>query len=510
MSEHLAAAISGDSTLLVQGTAGHAGGVAALRLELRPAADRGPERAGARAEPGAAGDAGRRPRPGRGADPHPVRRAGRPHHHPVREDAAHPRAGRGGAGRARASTSSPRPTTATAASTSCRARCAVGSTRCCCRCRPRPTTRSPSSGQRVADIGQALELPDLPSADAEIRRVVTVFRELRAGVTEDGRISLKMPTATLSPAEAISVVTNGLVARRPLRRRGAASVRSGRQRRRRRRQGPRARHGGVAGVRRGGPAGPAGLGGLLPRLPRDAVTVTSASTAVAEIRVLGIRHHGPGSARSTIERARRIRPGRRVHRGPAGGRGHRCRWPPIRPWRRRSPSSPTTSTIRRRRRSGRSPASAPSGRPCAGRSSTGARCGSSTCPRPRCWPRPDERSDTLEQPDPLAGLAAAAGYDDVERWWDDLVEHSDRDVFAAVGEAMAAAREAAPPRRPVRWTIGGRRRCAERCARRDRRRGGPGRRRVRRLARPGVADLSLVPAEADAALLAGCRRSRSR
>jgi MoxR-like ATPase len=65
-------------------------------------------------------------------------------------------------------------------------------------------------GQRVAAIGRALELPDLPAADSEIRRVVTVFRELRSGVTDDGRISLKTPTATLSPAEAISVVTNGL------------------------------------------------------------------------------------------------------------------------------------------------------------------------------------------------------------------------------------------------------------------------------------------------------------
>ena len=65
-------------------------------------------------------------------------------------------------------------------------------------------------GQRVAAIGRALELPDLPAADAEIRRVVTVFRELRSGATEDGRVSLKVPTATLSPAEAISVVTNGL------------------------------------------------------------------------------------------------------------------------------------------------------------------------------------------------------------------------------------------------------------------------------------------------------------
>ena len=38
----------------------------------------------------------------------------------------------------------------------------------------------------------------------------TVFRELRTGVTEDGRTKLKSPTGTLSTAEAISVVTNGM------------------------------------------------------------------------------------------------------------------------------------------------------------------------------------------------------------------------------------------------------------------------------------------------------------
>ena len=40
--------------------------------------------------------------------------------------------------------------------------------------------------------------------------MVTVFRELRQGATEDGRTSLKSPSGTLSTAEAISVVTNGL------------------------------------------------------------------------------------------------------------------------------------------------------------------------------------------------------------------------------------------------------------------------------------------------------------
>jgi MoxR-like ATPase len=64
--------------------------------------------------------------------------------------------------------------------------------------------------RRVEQLGAALELPAVPSADEEIRRVVTVFRELRSGATEDGRVSLKVPSGSLSTAEAISVVTNGL------------------------------------------------------------------------------------------------------------------------------------------------------------------------------------------------------------------------------------------------------------------------------------------------------------
>jgi MoxR-like ATPase len=64
--------------------------------------------------------------------------------------------------------------------------------------------------RRVASLGRALELPAERPAMEEIRRVVTVFRELRGGVTEDGKTKLKTPTATLSTAEAISVLTGGL------------------------------------------------------------------------------------------------------------------------------------------------------------------------------------------------------------------------------------------------------------------------------------------------------------
>ncbi len=64
--------------------------------------------------------------------------------------------------------------------------------------------------RRVASLGRALELPAERPALEEIRRIVTVFRELRNGVTDDGKTKLRSPSSTLSTAEAISVVTGGL------------------------------------------------------------------------------------------------------------------------------------------------------------------------------------------------------------------------------------------------------------------------------------------------------------
>ncbi len=64
--------------------------------------------------------------------------------------------------------------------------------------------------RRVAQLGRSIGLPDTPHGADEIKRVVTVFRELRQGVTEDGRAKVKSPSGTLSTAEAISVITSGL------------------------------------------------------------------------------------------------------------------------------------------------------------------------------------------------------------------------------------------------------------------------------------------------------------
>ena len=56
-----------------------------------------------------------------------------------------------------------------------------------------------------------------------------------------------------------------------------------------------------------------------------------------------------------------------------------------------------------------------------------------------------------ERPDAIAGLAAAAGYDDPERWWEDVVEHRSGSALArfdSIRAAMAAVRAAEPHEDP--------------------------------------------------------------
>jgi hypothetical protein len=59
--------------------------------------------------------------------------------------------------------------------------------------------------------------------------------------------------------------------------------------------------------------------------------------------------------------------------------------------------------------------------------------------------------EPIHRTDPIAALAQAAGYDDPERWWEDVVEQradgtfSALDSFGAIADAMAAVRDHAPP-----------------------------------------------------------------
>jgi MoxR-like ATPase len=64
--------------------------------------------------------------------------------------------------------------------------------------------------KRVAEIGTQLKLPAPPPAEVAVRRVVQVFQELRAGKTIDGKQKVKPPSGVLSTAEAISLIGNGM------------------------------------------------------------------------------------------------------------------------------------------------------------------------------------------------------------------------------------------------------------------------------------------------------------
>jgi MoxR-like ATPase len=64
--------------------------------------------------------------------------------------------------------------------------------------------------KRVRELATHLELKAAVPADDAIEQVVTVFRELRSGQTLDGKNKVKVPSGVLSTAEAISVLAGGM------------------------------------------------------------------------------------------------------------------------------------------------------------------------------------------------------------------------------------------------------------------------------------------------------------
>ena len=156
VSEHLAAAVSGVVDAGRAGHGGHRRGVAALRLELRPAARRGSQPAALVPSPVM-----------RAMETGALVRVEELTRIPADvQDAlitilsektpADPRARHRGPGPARASTSSRPPTTATRASTTCPRRCGGASTRSCCRCRTPSSEEVEIVRTRVAALGRAL------------------------------------------------------------------------------------------------------------------------------------------------------------------------------------------------------------------------------------------------------------------------------------------------------------------------------------------------------------------
>jgi Family of unknown function (DUF5682) len=198
-------------------------------------------------------------------------------------------------------------------------------------------------------------------------------------------------------------------------------------------------------------------------------------------RLYGIRHHGPGSARALVLELERRPPGIVLVEGPPEA-DDLVRWvadPGLRPpvallgYAADDPRraafwpfavfSPEWQAIRwavtrgvpvrffdlpyaQRLAAGRRLAT-----PRPPEAATPAPSEAATPPPPEHAPGDDDRpagprgaaAARVRPVDPIGELAAAAGYDDPERWWEDVVEHRGMPAFEAIGEAMAAIRDAA-------------------------------------------------------------------
>ncbi|HEX6450448.1 MAG TPA: DUF5682 family protein [Trebonia sp.] len=179
------------------------------------------------------------------------------------------------------------------------------------------------------------------------------------------------------------------------------------------------------------------------------------------IHVLGIRHHGPGSARSAVGELDRIRPDILLIEGPADAdpflslAADPGMTPPV-ALLAYDPASPKTSAF------WPFAVFSPEWQALtwALRNQVPVRFCDLPASAMLAWTDDDDEAGTggdgtvrSAERDPIAGLAAAAGYADPERWWDSVVESraDGASPFPALTEAMAALREDIPdPPRELR------------------------------------------------------------
>ncbi|WP_067534753.1 DUF5682 family protein [Nocardia crassostreae] len=158
----------------------------------------------------------------------------------------------------------------------------------------------------------------------------------------------------------------------------------------------------------------------------------------AETRIFGIRHHGPGSARSLRLALEKFGPDTILIEGPAdadpliGYASAAGMEPPV-ALLGYQPDQPSKAAM------WPFAVFSPEWQALGYAAENVVAVGFCDLPAATTLAMNDEPGDWT---DPLALLAAAGGYDDAERWWDAIVEStSDADIFAAVNEVMAALRE---------------------------------------------------------------------
>ncbi|WP_067637579.1 DUF5682 family protein [Nocardia coubleae] len=159
-------------------------------------------------------------------------------------------------------------------------------------------------------------------------------------------------------------------------------------------------------------------------------------------RVFGIRHHGPGSARSLAQALEEFRPDTILIEGPAdadplvGFVAADTMSPPV-ALLAYVPDSPARAAFW--------PFAVFSPEWQAMRYGVDNGVPVRFCDLPATNVLAIEDDTRVDRTDPLAALASAAGFDDAERWWDAVVESvPDTAAFDAITEAMAALREDAP------------------------------------------------------------------
>ncbi|MGW6422864.1 DUF5682 family protein [Nocardia sp. NPDC055053] len=172
-----------------------------------------------------------------------------------------------------------------------------------------------------------------------------------------------------------------------------------------------------------------------------------ASNTDAVTRVFGIRHHGPGSARSLRQALEEFRPDAILIEGPAdadplvGFVAADTMTPPV-ALLAYVPDSPARAAFW--------PFAVFSPEWQAMRYGVDHTVPVRFCDLPAANVLAAEDESRGDRTDPLAALASAAGYDDAERWWDAVVESvPDSAAFDAITEAMAALREDAIQHAPA-------------------------------------------------------------
>src|SRR5690606_36350439 len=227
-----------------------------------------------------------------------------------------------------------------------------------------------------------------------------------------------------------------------LRRRGAASLRRRRRNPRVGRQGPRLRSRGLERISRGRRPRTRRLDRLLPGVPGDH-RVTDAlfdrADAPAEIRVFGIRHHGPGSARAVLQALAEFEPDTVLIEGPSDA-------DPVLALAAADDMVPPVALLAYARdepaRAAFWPFAAFSPEWQALRWAYLHDANVRFCDLPAASSLAAESSVADRATGDLLGmLARAGGYADFEQWWDAVVEHGTAQAFGEITDAMRVLRE---------------------------------------------------------------------